>query len=122
MLFAVTSRRVWWFLRPLTAAYIARIMVLGCPFAPRPPRRGPAMGWCVGRSRSCDDGAVDVGEDLLLHLGLVDRGDHGLGLRCDHVGGAVDRQDGGARALLGGELDAFFEPLDGPRVVGADAA
>src|ERR1700742_2150688 len=119
MLLAVTSSSVWWFLRPLTAAYIAGIMGGTCPFSPRPPQKGPAVACGVsGAPRSCDDGGVDVGEDLGAHMRFVERGDHGAVRHGDDEGVVVDHHHRGARAFAGGEVDPVFQSFDGLRVFG----
>src|SRR4051794_37358485 len=56
-----------------------------------------------------DDGAVDVREDLLLHVVAIDRGDDRPVGDGDDEGGGVDEDDRGAGALAGGAVHAVAE-------------
>src|SRR3712207_5479454 len=103
-----TSSIVWWTFRPLIAANMLRIIGTSLPFPAASSREvRPLCGWCV--SASGDDGAVDVGEDLLLHVRAIHRRDHGAVRHRDHERGRVDEHHGRARALAGGERDAVLE-------------
>src|SRR5689334_13084684 len=106
MLFAVTSSIVWWFLMPLIAANIARIMVRLLPLAAAGRRRGRVgrgASGPFGGPGSCDDGAVDVGEDVVAHMGAVDGGDYGPVGDRDDEGVVVDHHHRLAAPLAGGE-------------------
>ena len=51
---------------------------------------------------SCDHGAVDVGEHVVLHVFRSHSRDHGVVADRHHERGAVDKYEGVARALAGG--------------------
>src|SRR5919198_6539169 len=118
----VTSSMVWWTLRPLMAAYMLRIMGASVPLTLRPPRGGPAArGWLPSRSVVLpdlpegplgDDGAVDVGEDLLLHVLAVDRGDDRPVGDGDDERRRVDEHDRRAGALAGGAVHAVGQAAE----------
>src|SRR5438270_1033549 len=110
MSLAVTSSMTWCALRPLIAANMARIIGTSLPFrGVRPPQRGPAGG-LISPSASCDDGAVDVGEDVVLHVVVVDRRDHGPVADRDDERGPVDEHDGVAAALRRRALEPALKP------------
>src|SRR3954447_19380200 len=108
----VTSSIVWWTFRPLIAEYMLRIMG-----ASAPGRCGllgevrPRWGRCR-RAPLGDDGAVDVGEDLLLHVVAVDRGDDRPVGDGDDEGRRVDEDDRRARALAGGAVEALVQAAE----------
>src|SRR6185437_749138 len=116
MLLAVTSSIVWWTARPLMAANIPRIMVIGSSLADRFPVGSgwwPVPVWWL-----VDDRAVDVGEDAVAHVVGADGGDHGAVLNRDHEGRRVDEDEGVTRPLGRCLGDAFAEPCHGGRVDG----
>src|SRR4051794_4423580 len=65
--------------------------------------------WVIAVAPLGDDGAVDVREDLLLHVVAVDRGDDRPVGDGDDEGGGVDEDDRGAGALAGGAVHAVAE-------------
>src|SRR4029079_11420943 len=114
MSFAVTSSIIWWTFRPLMAANIPRIIwgssFRSCAAAPR-TRSGCGVGCRCRSVRLRDDGAVDVGEDPLLHGAGVDCGDDGAVGDGDDEGGPVDQHQGVAGALGGRRVNAGVEPV-----------
>src|SRR3712207_3685533 len=90
MSFAVTSSIVWCCFRPLIAEYMPR-------------STGDSPGWLR------DDRAVDVREDVVTHVTGVDRRDDGPVADGDDEGRAVHEDDGVARALGGGAVDALLQ-------------
>src|SRR5690349_5895436 len=119
MSLAATSSIVWCTWRPLIAANIPLIISGSLPFRPRLPCAGPASASSWLRSR--DHGAVDVCEDLLLHVLLVDCGDHGPVGNRDHERGLVDEDERVARSLGRSALNAARETAE-RGVVEPDAA
>src|SRR3954453_1668710 len=68
--------------------------------------------WLVAVAPLGDDGAVDVGEDLLLHVVAVDRGDDRPVGDGDDEGRRVDEDDRRARALAGGAVEALVQAAE----------
>src|SRR3954471_4872453 len=111
MSFAVTSSMAWCIFSPLIAEYMPR-SIWG--FSP--------CFLLVVLARSGDDGAVDVGEDVVAHVRGVDRGDDGLVADGDEEGRAVHEDDGLAPALARGAGDALVQADERLRVHGDPAA
>src|SRR4051812_5399345 len=118
---AVTSSMTWCALRPLIAANMLRIMGASTPSSSassdaRSGRLGrPCRWWFLVSGlfwRLGDDCRVDVGEDVVLHVIAVDRGDHGPVADRHHERGAVHEDDRLAGALAGGAVDALLETLE----------
>src|SRR3954449_4199821 len=68
--------------------------------------------WVVAVAPLGDDGAVDVGEDLLLHVVAVDRGDDRPVGDGDDERRRVDEDDRRARALAGGAVEALVQAAE----------
>src|SRR5690554_6602333 len=96
MSLAVTSSMAWCILRPLIAAYMPRSIGGGSPLARLPRSLG-------------DDGAVDVGEDVVAHMRGVHRRDDGAVADGHDERGAVDEDDRLAAALGRGPGDALLQ-------------
>src|SRR5260221_10778803 len=70
---------------------------------------GPA---CEIEPELCDDGAVDVGKDVLLEIGFVHhRNDRSIGDADDH-GKIVHQHQSVTSALTGGPLYRALEPVE----------
>src|SRR5450755_1233709 len=102
-LLAVTSSIVWCASRPLIAASMPRIIGASLPFVASSERSGQG-GWC--RDRSCEHGAVDVGEHVLAHVLGSHRRDDGVAWDRHHECGAVHKDHCVPRALARGPRDA----------------
>src|SRR5213080_1976135 len=100
MSFAATSIIVWWFLRPLIAANMLRIIGASLPsLAAAPSKRSgrPCTGYrrhhvmtsVSGPRSSRDDRGIDVREHVLAHVLPVDRRDDGAVLVGDDEGRRV---------------------------------
>src|SRR5882724_9523525 len=100
MSFAATSIIVWWFLRPLIAANMLRIIGASLPSLAAAPSKRSGRPWlnrysCPssrddGRSRSSrDDRRIDVREHVLAHVLPVDRRNDGAVLDRHHEGRRV---------------------------------
>src|SRR5271154_767488 len=101
---AVSFSIAWFASRPLIAAYIPAIIVTALPFAASSVRSSRSR---VLPLLSCDHGTVDVGEHVVLHV----FGSHGRYDRAvadgHHECGAVDKNEGVARALARGVSDSI---------------
>ena len=106
-------------------------MVASLPFAASSKRSGRGCVWCgcgcgcgcrwceeLSRRASGDDGAVDVGEDVVAHVFGADRGDDGAVGNGHHEGGAVNEHERVAGALAAARPTPSCSR---PRVVGSSA-
>src|SRR3954451_13097496 len=102
MSFAATSIMVWWFLRPLIAANMLRIIGASRPFLPAAPCERSGRPWltCLPLS-SRDDRGIDVREHVLAHVLPVDRRHDGAVLDRDDERPRVHEDDRVARAPSG---------------------
>src|SRR3954451_22798067 len=83
-----------------------------CSLGTAASSRRSGRWWVVAVAPLGDDGAVDVGEDLLLHVVAVDRGDDRPVGDGDDEGRRVDEDDRRARALAGGAVEALVQAAD----------
>src|SRR4051812_5610462 len=115
---AVTSSMTWCALRPLIAANMLRIIWASSPCDAASSVRSGRLVWsslpCFFLlERLGDDGRVDVGENVVLHVVAIDRRDDGaIADRHDECR-VVDEDDRLARALAGGAVDAVAKTGDG---------
>src|SRR5689334_6851710 len=115
---AVTSSMTWCALRPLMAANMLRIIGASSPCdAASSERSGRWLVflafWGFLVFRLGDDGRVDVGENVVLHVVAIDRRDDGSVADGHDERRAVHEDDRLARALAGGTVDALAKTGDG---------
>src|SRR5436190_18616461 len=117
MSFAATSIIVWWFLRPLIAANMLRIIGASLPSLAAAPSKRSGRPWLLTCPRSSgDDRGIDVREHVLAHVLPVDRRNDGAVLDRHHEGRRVHEDHGVARALARAALHARVDARQGRRV------